>query len=108
MELQVLTAKITKKPITVKAGDVSVELNSEMPVSDSVTISGLVTDEDGTENIRFNRTLAFTFNPDTIGEATDAGSVTANGYLSNNYEISYESGVFTVTDPDPVMNVNEL
>ena len=44
-----LTAKITKKPITVKAGDVSVELNSEMPVSDSVTISGLVTDEDGTE-----------------------------------------------------------
>ena len=97
------TVTITAKPLTITAKDATVVVNSVMPKFE-YTIEGLV-DSDSIANVEFVATVenssTVVENTATVGTyvITPSGAVIEKGDtdVTKNYEITYKTGVFTVT-----------
>ena len=91
------TLTITKAPLTIKAGTYTKKQGEPLPEF-ALTYEGFKNDE--TEAV-------LTKQPSVSCEATEASApgefvVTVGGAEAQNYEISYEPGILTVIDADPV------
>ena len=97
------TVTITAKPLTITAKDATVVVNSVMPKFE-YTIEGLV-DSDSIANVEFVATVenssTVVENTATVGTyvITPSAAVIEKGDtdVTKNYEITYKTGVFTVT-----------
>ena len=85
------TIIIEKAPLTIKAKDDTILYGEEVPVY-AVTYHGFVEGEDETDLIG---TLNITCDYSILEDAGDY-TITPSGYNSNNYEITYETGILTV------------
>jgi len=84
---------IAKATLTVKANDQTVGYGTELGAK-SVTISGFVNNEN--ESV-LGGALTFVTDYNTTSPVNGNYTVTPEGYTSGNYEITFKSGVITVT-----------
>ena len=93
-ELRVQDFEITKKPVTLKVNDMSMEYKGTVPTF-TATIDGLVEGQKLTEGTDYSISCSATSNSD-VGTYDIVPTVVENTDVTKNYQINSENGTLTI------------